>query len=164
VRDDGTATTAMLGPPGFRVVAVSEYAGEVEQAVEPTAEVAGAGLRRGGRGCTTGGRAGCGTSPCLCTPSVGGSRPCWTWCSDGRSVEPGPGLADAVGVQADRALAVLGPGEQCVRRVGRGRHLSELLVCLNLSAAALLVTRPYAVPSMINHSLTPRVDRRRQAG
>jgi len=38
VRDDGIATTAMLGLSRLRVLAVSEYVGKVEQAVETTAE------------------------------------------------------------------------------------------------------------------------------
>ena len=37
MRDDGIATTAMLRLPGFQVLAVSEYAGELEQAVQTTA-------------------------------------------------------------------------------------------------------------------------------
>ena len=38
MRDDGIAATAVLGLAGFVVLAVSEYACEVEQAVETTAE------------------------------------------------------------------------------------------------------------------------------
>ena len=34
MRDDAIATTAMLGLPGFVVLAMSEYAGEIEQAAE----------------------------------------------------------------------------------------------------------------------------------
>jgi hypothetical protein len=58
VRDDGIATTVMLGLSGFQVLAVSEHDGEVEQAVETTAEEGwcpSCGVRRG---CMIGGRRG----------------------------------------------------------------------------------------------------------
>ena len=63
MRDDGIATTVMLGLSGFRVLAVSEYDGEVEQAVETTADGAGARPWGFGRGCMIDGRRRCGIYP-----------------------------------------------------------------------------------------------------
>jgi sirohydrochlorin ferrochelatase len=37
VQDDGSAAAAMLGLAGFVLLAVSEYASELEQAIETTA-------------------------------------------------------------------------------------------------------------------------------
>ena len=67
MRDDGTAMSVMLGMAGFRVLTVSEQAGEVEQAVETTAGDGWCPAWGYGRGCMIGGRAGCGIFP----PRVG---------------------------------------------------------------------------------------------
>ncbi len=60
MHDDGSAATAMLGLDGFVLLAVSQYAGELEQAVETTAAedfCRSSGCRPG---CMTGARRGCG--------------------------------------------------------------------------------------------------------
>jgi hypothetical protein len=57
-RERSAAAAAMLGMPGFIVLAVSDYDGELEQAVETTADL---------DGCTE----------CGAVAQLHGRRPCW---------------------------------------------------------------------------------------
>jgi hypothetical protein len=53
----------MLGLPGFVVLAVSDYAGELEQAIETTADVVGCPSAGRSLSCMIGARPGCGICP-----------------------------------------------------------------------------------------------------
>jgi len=75
VLGEGSAATAtaMWGLAGFVLLAVSEYAGELEQAVKSLESVVGCPADAGcWPDCMTGGRRGCGT----CRPVAG--RWCWS--------------------------------------------------------------------------------------
>ena len=57
-RERSAAAAAMLGMPGFVVLAVSDYDGEVEQAIETTADLVGC-------------------PDCGAVAQLHGRRPCW---------------------------------------------------------------------------------------
>jgi hypothetical protein len=63
VERERSAAAAMLGLPGFVVLAVSDYAGELEQAIETTVDLVGCPECGAVASCMTGARRGCGICP-----------------------------------------------------------------------------------------------------
>jgi hypothetical protein len=61
VQEEVSAATAMLGLDGFVLLAVSEYDGELEQAIETRPRFSGAAAAVCRPGCMTGVSRGCGT-------------------------------------------------------------------------------------------------------